>query len=106
MNLSDMHFTFTGVITRLGFASINNEIMWPFTQLEPVWFLFNLAGMPARECCRFSNVCVQVCLYFCFSRSQMFHILSLSLSPSLKFGKPFLCPVPTLLNICDSVFYQ
>ena len=90
----------------IGVGSIDNEVMWSFTQLEPVWFLFNLAGLPARESCSFSNVYIQVCLYFYFSRSQMFHILSLSLSPPLKFGKPFLCTMPALLNSCDSVLDQ
>lgn len=31
------------------FGNFSNESMWSFTQLKPVWFLFNLASVPARE---------------------------------------------------------
>lgn len=51
------------------FGNFSNEGVWLFTQLEPVWFLFNLASMSVRELCSFSSVCTYVCLYFYFSRS-------------------------------------
>ena len=53
----------------LGYLGLALSVVKAFTQLEPVWLLFNLAGTPARELCSFSSVYTQVCLYFCFFRT-------------------------------------
>lgn len=66
-----MHFAFTGVVTRdsLGYLGLALSVVKAFTQLEPVWFLFNLAGIPTRVLCSFFSVYTQVCLYFYFFRT-------------------------------------
>lgn len=53
----------------LGSLGLALSAVKAFAQLEPVWFLFNLAGVPARELCSFSSVYTQVCLYFYFFRT-------------------------------------
>lgn len=80
-----------------GFGSINNESLWSFAQLEPVWFLFNLAGMLLHSSAVFLMFVFKSLLIFIFLEVESF-----TFSPSLplylfEFGKPLLSTVPTFL---------
>lgn len=57
-----------GVVARdsLGYLGLALSVVKAFTQLEPVWFLFNLAGIPTRVLCSFFSVYTQVCSLFLF----------------------------------------
>lgn len=65
---------------REGFGSNNNESLWSFAQLEPAWFLFNLAGMLLPSYAVFLMFVFKSVLIFVFLKVESFTFyLSLSL---------------------------